>query len=105
MDKVILAKNVVLDGGLGSSRPNDNQMIFGGTGTGKSMSIVLPTLCHMRESSLIGTFAKRSVVSNAVAFFKRLKYKTYVWNLANPGKGELIPDPSPIFPRMMTSKK
>ena len=93
MDKVILAKNVVLDGGLGSSRPNDNQMIFGGTGTGKSMSIVLPTLCHMRESSLIGTFAKRSVVSNAVAFFKRLKYKTYVWNLANPGKGELIPDP------------
>lgn len=93
MDKVILAKNVVLDGGLGSSRPNDNQMIFGGTGTGKSMSIVLPTLCHMRENSLIGTFAKRSVVSNAVAFFKRLKYKTYVWNLANPGKGELIPDP------------
>ena len=35
MDKVILAKNVVLDGGLGSIRPNDNQMIFGGTGTGK----------------------------------------------------------------------
>lgn len=93
MDKVILAKNVVLDGGLGSSRPNDNQMIFGGTGTGKSMSIVLPTLCHMKESSLIGTFAKRSVVSNAVAFFKRLKYKTYVWNLANPGKGDKIPDP------------
>ncbi len=93
MDKVILAKNVVLDGGLGSRRPNDNQMIFGGTGTGKSMSIVLPTLCHMRESSLIGTFAKRSVVSNAVAFFKRLKYKTYVWNLANPEKGEQIPDP------------
>ena len=47
----------------------------------------------MRESSLIGTFAKRSVVSNAVAFFKRLKYKTYVWNLANPEKGEQIPDP------------
>lgn len=68
MDKVILAKNVVLDGDLGSSRPNDNQMIFGGTGTGKSMSIVLPTLCHMRENSLIGTFAKKSIVSNAVAF-------------------------------------
>ena len=93
MDKVILAKNVVLDDGLGSSRPNENQMIIGGTGTGKSMSIVLPTLCHMRESSLIGTFAKRSVVSNAITFFRRLKYKTHVWNLANPGKGDLIPDP------------
>lgn len=93
MDKVILAKNVVLDGGLGAGRPNDNQMIFGGGGTCKSMSIVLPTLCHMKESSLIGIFAKRSVVSNAVAFFKKLKYKTYVWNLANPEKKDSIPDP------------
>lgn len=93
MDKVFLAKNIVLDGGIGSNRPNDNQMIFGGTGTGKSMSIVLPTLCHMKESSLIGTFAKRSVVSNAVSHFKELGYKTHVWNLANPQKDDLIPDP------------
>lgn len=93
MDKVILAKDVVLDGGLGSSRPNDNQMILGGTGTGKSMSIVLPTLCHMKDSSLIGTFAKRSVVSNAVAYFEGLNYKTHVWNLATPGKEDSIPDP------------
>ncbi len=93
MDKVVLAKNVILDGGLGASRPNDNQMIFGGTGTGKSMSVVLPTLCHMKESSLIGTFAKRNVISKAVVFFEKLNYKTYVWNLANPGKNDRIPDP------------
>ena len=53
MDKVILAKNIILDGDLGFTRPNDNQMVFGGTGSGKSMSIVLPTLCHMNNSSLI----------------------------------------------------
>ena len=93
MDKVILAKNIILDGELGYTRPNDNQMIFGGTGSGKSMSIVLPTLCHMRDSSLIGTFAKKSVVSNAVAYFQNLGYKTHVWNLANPKKGDKIPDP------------
>ena len=93
MDRIILAKNVVLDGGLGSNRPNDNQMIFGGTGTGKSMSVVLPTLCHMSDSSLIGTFAKRSVVDKAVAHFKGLGYKTYVWNLANPENGDKLPDP------------
>ena len=84
MDKVILAKNIILDGELGYTRPNDNQMIFGGTGSGKSMSIVLPTLCHMKDSSLIGTFAKKSVVSNAVVYFQDLGYKTHVWNLANP---------------------
>lgn len=93
MDKVILAKDIILDGELGHTRPNDNQMVFGGTGSGKSMSIVLPTLCHMKDSSLIGTFAKRSVVANAVVYFQNLGYKTHLWNLANPRKGDKIPDP------------
>jgi type IV secretory pathway TraG/TraD family ATPase VirD4 len=93
MDKVILAKNVILDGNVGTTRPNDNQMIFGGTGTGKSMSVVLPTLCHMRESSLIGTFAKRGVIAHAVSYFDDLGYQTLVWNLADPDNGSSIPDP------------
>ncbi len=93
MDKVILAKNIVLDGGLGTSRPNDNQMIFGGSGSGKSMSIEFPTLYNTDESSFIGTFPKRSIVSNAVAYFKSKTYTTYVWNLVNPEKDELLPDP------------
>lgn len=70
MDKVILAKNIILDGELGHTRPNDNQMIFGGTGSGKSMSIVLPTLCHMKDSSLIGTFAKRVLFPTRWRIFK-----------------------------------
>lgn len=69
MDKVILAKNVILEGGLGTSRPNDNQIIFGGTGTGKSLSVFLPILCHTKDSSFISTFAKKSIVTNAVSFF------------------------------------
>ncbi len=93
MDKVILAKNVILEGGLGTSRPNDNQIIFGGTGTGKSLSVFLPTLCHTKNSSFIGTFAKKSIVTNAVSFFERQGYKTHVWNLANPGKDDIVPDP------------
>jgi type IV secretory pathway TraG/TraD family ATPase VirD4 len=93
MDKVFLAKDIVLQGGLGTERPNDNQMIFGGTGSGKTMSVVLPTLCHIKESSLIGTFSKRSVVDNAVEHFKKLGYKIYVWNLANPDETSVLPDP------------
>lgn len=93
MDNIILAKNVVLDDGLGANRPNDNQMVFGGTGTGKTESIVLPYLCHMKNSSLIGTFAKRGVVAHADSFLQKRKYKTYVWNLGNPKESDLIPDP------------
>ena len=93
MDKVILAKNIILDGELGYTRPNDNQMIFGGTGSGKSMSIVLPTLCHMKDSSLIGTFAKRSIVDKAVSYLKTKGYKSLVWDLGIPSKGSPVPDP------------
>lgn len=93
MDKTYLAKNIAHDGVLGHTRPNDNQIAIGGTGSGKTVSIVLPTLCHMEESSLIGTFAKRSIVSKAEALFRDRGYKTHVWNLANPKKNELVPDP------------
>ena len=93
MDKVILAKNIILDGKLGHTRPNDNQIIFGGTGSGKSMSIVLPTLCHMKDSSLIGTFAKRSIVDKAVSYLKTKGYKSLVWDLCVPSKENPLPDP------------
>lgn len=93
MDKVILGQGVVLEDGLGKTRPNDNQIVIGGTGTGKSTSILWPTMCHMRESSFIGTFAKGGEVDAAVQYFKDLGYRTRVWNLANPQKSDTLPDP------------
>ncbi len=93
MDQVILGQGVVLEGGLGVSRPNDNQIIIGGTGTGKSLSVLWPTMCRMRESSFIGTFAKGEEIDAAVQYFKDLGYKTRVWNLAGPQKGDALPDP------------
>ena len=93
MDKVILAKGVELEGGLGLDRPNDNQIVFGSTGSGKSVSVLLATLCHIIKSSFIATFAKGGVVKKAVRFFKRRRYKCVVWNLANPGKTDNLPDP------------
>ena len=93
MDQVVLAKDIILDGNVGDTRPNDNQIIFGGTGSGKSMSIVLPTLCRIKDSSLIATFPKRSVVAKAVAYLKRKGYKTLVWDLGMPSKENPIPDP------------
>lgn len=93
MDKVILGQGVVLENGLGVSRPNDNQIIIGGTGSGKSTSVLWPTMCHMRESSFIGTFAKGGEVDAAVQYFKDLGYKTRVWNLANLQKNGTLPDP------------
>lgn len=94
MDRVILAKNIILNGEeVGCTRPNDNQIVIGGSGSGKSMSIVYPNMSHMKESSLIGTFAKKGFVFNAVPYFQSLGYKTNVWNLADIKEGDKLPDP------------
>lgn len=93
MDKVYLGQGVVLEDGLGMSRPNDNQIILGGTGTGKSLSVLWPTLCHMRESSLIGTFAKGGEVRAASQYLRSMGYRIKVWDLANPSKQHPLPDP------------
>lgn len=93
MDKVILGKGVVLEDDPGRSRPNNNQIIVGGTGTGKSVSVLWPTMCYMRESSFMGTFAKSGEVDKAIPFFKGLGYREIVWNLAEPGQGDPLPDP------------
>ena len=93
MDKVILGQGVVLEDDLGVSRPNNNQIIVGGSGTGKSTSVLWPTMCHMRESSFIGTFAKGGEVDAAVQYFKNLGYRTKVWNLATPKENDTLPDP------------
>ena len=93
MDKVVLGQGVILEDGLGTSRPNDNQIIVGGTGTGKSLSVLWATMCHMRESSFIGTFAKSGEVGTAVQYFKDLGYKTIVLDLADQHDGAVLPDP------------
>lgn len=90
MDPIILAKDVQLTDA--STHPNDNQLILGGTGTGKSFSVILPTLLHMENSNPIATFAKRSIAEKAAIFFKDKGYRTFVWDLTNPQKGQ-IPDP------------
>ncbi len=93
MDKVFLGQGVVLEDGLGLSRPNDNQIIIGGTGTGKSLSVLWPTLCHMRESSFIGTFAKGGEVRAASQYLRSHGYRIKVWDLANPSRRNPLPDP------------
>ena len=92
MDKIILGKNIVLNE-ENDTRPNQNTLVLGGTGCGKTMSVVIPGLAHMENSSLIGIFTKKSVVSSAALYFEQLGYKTHVWNIATPKKDERIPDP------------
>lgn len=97
MDKIILAQEATMDGGIGTKIPNFNTIVFGGTGSGKTMSVFLPTWLHGENDSFMGTFAKEEMVPNMKRFSEERGYKTYVWNLSNPANGDPIPDPTAYF--------
>lgn len=93
MDRVILGENCYLDDGIGTLRPNNNQIIVGCSGTGKSMSVMLPTMLNMDESSLIATYSKPSEARKIGAYLQARNYKVKICDLTNPKKGNVSFDP------------
>lgn len=93
MDKVILGEGCYLDEDLGMSMPNNNQMVVGGSGTGKSMSVMLPTILHQNENSFIATYAKAGEARKLAHYFSHKKYKVYICDLSAPEKSTISFDP------------
>lgn len=93
MDKIILGQDCIIDDELGKFRPNNNQMVVGCSGTGKSMSVLLPTILNMRESSMIATYAK-GTEGRKIAEFQRSKgYKVDICDLSKPENSTASFDP------------
>lgn len=93
MDKIILGENCYIDDVVGAKRPNDNQMIVGSTGTGKSMSVMLPTILNMSESSMIGTYSKCGEAWDIAEYQKKKGYFVEVCDLTDPDKSTVGFDP------------
>ena len=94
MDRIILADNYYLDNdGLGTQRPNNNIIIAGTTGTGKSTSILEPTIDHTNESSMIVSLNKRAKAWELARKKAHRGYKTYVCDLVDPERSTGILDP------------
>ena len=85
MDKCVLGQDVYLvDDDIGKLRPNDNEIINGATGTGKTMSIFLPTILNTKNKSLIVSLNKRAEAWKLVKYKSSKGYRTYVCDLVNP---------------------
>lgn len=93
MDKVILGEGCYLDDGIGTIRPNNNQIVVGCSGTGKSMSVMLPTLLNMDESSLIATYAKPGEARKIGAYLQNKGYSVRFCDLTDPEKSNVSFDP------------
>lgn len=93
MDKVILGEGCYLEEDLGMSIPNNNQIVVGCSGTGKSMSVMLPTMLHQNESSFIATYAKAGEARKLAHYFAHKKYKVHICDLSAPEKSTISFEP------------
>ena len=94
MDKIILADNVYLESGeAGEQRPNNNVLVIGSSGSGKSDSVFKPNALRMNSESMIMTYSKWAEAWK-MANYKRSKgYEVLVLDEVHPELSSGIIDP------------
>ena len=72
---------------------NNNILVVGGSGSGKSTSVVMPMLMHLEHSNAVGVFTKRSIMDKMKRVLNRHGYTVSVIDFANPKESEYGFDP------------
>lgn len=92
-DKVILAENCVYSSDTEKTQLNNNILVCGTSGCGKTMSIAEPRLLETFETSLVVTLTKRRLVNKYMDVFKERGYNVWDLNFASPKKSQVSYDP------------
>ena len=92
-DKVILGRNAEYSADPNVTGINGNVLVSGGTGSGKTMSIMEPCLLKTYDRSLIVTMTKRRLVGRYTRLFRKRVYRTMVLDFADPEKSTIAYDP------------
>ena len=72
---------------------NNNIIVVGSSGAGKTMSYAEMRLLHTTESSLIVTLSKRRLVKKYLSYFQEKGYRVIDLNLTDPSGAETFYDP------------
>ena len=72
---------------------NNNIMVVGGTGSGKTMSTVVPNHLHMEHSNVISVFTKWGLMNKTADAMKKHGYTVHILNFVNPAESEYGFDP------------
>lgn len=72
---------------------NNNIVVVGSTGSGKTKSLVEPQLLHTHDTSLVVVLSKRELVERYSRMFKKRGYDVLDLNLLNPEESKLGYDP------------
>lgn len=92
-DRVILGENAIYSTDMNSTGINNNICVIGGTGTGKSHSIIEPTLLETSNSSLIISDPKGSLEKKYSYYFKYKGYEVINLDFVNLDKNTVCFDP------------
>lgn len=92
-DNVILAENCIYSTDSSKTGLNNNILVCGTSGCGKTMSVAEPRLLETKNGSLIITLTKRRLVKKYWNLFKMRGYNVWDLNFANPDQSLISYDP------------
>ena len=92
-ERVILGENCCYSSDSNETGLNNNVIVCGGSGSGKTMSIAEPRLIETKTSSLIATVSKRRIVNKYIPLFKKRGYEILDLNFVNPLESTCAYDP------------
>lgn len=92
-DKLIAAKGCVYSSDCAETGLNNNQIIVGGSGSGKTMSITEPCLLHSYNRNLIVTVTKARIVDKYRSLLEQRGYRVEVLDFAHLSNCTLGYDP------------
>lgn len=92
-DYTCLAEGVVFPASFKETGINQNEIIVGPTGGGKTVSICEPRICHTMQSSLVVPLSKRALKEKYGRMLKERGYEVIDLDFVNPEKCEIGYDP------------
>lgn len=92
-ERVILGQNVIYSTDCNETGLNNNVLVCGSSGCGKTMSISEPKLLETKHSSLIATVTKRRLVHKYKPVFVKRGYVVEDLNFIHPTESNVAYDP------------
>ncbi len=92
-DRVILGENCIYSLDCEETGLNNNVIVCGGSGSGKTMSVSEAKLLETHESSMIVTVTKRRIVDKYALLFRARGYEVLETNFVDPCKSTCAYDP------------
>lgn len=92
-DRLILGENAIFSTDCSKTGVNNNVIVCGTSGCGKTMSVIEPQLLDTYETNLIVTVSKRKLVKKYKPLFEQRGYTVNELNFASPTESDIAYDP------------